>query len=427
MNRAGLRLSRRRFIQAGVTGAAILSSPALLAGVSARIVIIGGGPGGVLTARKLAALDGSLKITLIEANPEYMTPFIANQTLVGMQKISTLTFNYDRVEATQNIDVIFARATSIDAVKRRVRLKSGKKLDYDRLVVAPGIDFVPGSIENYDGAVMEKFPHAYLTDGPKQWQNLARRLDAMENGATFAVSVPKHPYRCTPAPYARATLIANYLKQNKPNSKIQIFDGNDAFPFMDLMIPLWEDSFGENVEWVPADFGGTVTRVDAASGTIIAGDEEFTPDVANIIPPQRAGKIAVDAGLVDDTGWCPVAPDSMQSLEHSDIHVLGDAADGGDMPKSAASAASQAEAVALSVFNAVSGKNIKMDDYQAACYFLLKDREALVSGGRYQPKSGRIVGIEGYASAVGDGVKDRSITAKQAEIWYKTIVRTMFS
>jgi len=426
-NNKNVLISRRRVVQAGVAGAMILSAPKIMAQAFARVVVIGGGPGGILTARKLAALDPSIKISVIEGNKNYLTPFVGNQALVGMKSLNDLTYSYGRVGATPNIDMVYGWVTEIDATKRRVRLKDGRTLDYDRLIVAPGIGFVPGAVEGYDKAAQEKFPHAYITDGPAQWKNLAARIKAMDDGGTFAISIPNHPYRCSPAPYARATLIANYFKQQKPNSTVQIFDANDAFPFMDLMIPLWENEFAENVEWIPADFGGKVTRVDAESGIIIAGDEEFNPDVVNIIPAQRAGKIAIDAGLVDDTGWCPVAPDTLISTKHPDIHILGDAADAGDMPKSAASASSQSLAVAAAVYSAVTGKKSKLDDYAAACYFLLKDKEALVSSGRYQPKGNRIVGVEGFASAVGDDIDDRKKTALLANQWYADITIAMFA
>jgi len=426
-NKKKLLISRRRVVQAGVAGAMILSAPKIMAQASARVVVIGGGPGGILTARKLAALDPSIKISVIEGNKNYLTPFVGNQTLVGMKTLNDLTYSYDRVGATANIDMVYGWVTEIDAAYHRVRLKDGRILDYDRLIVAPGISFVPGAVEGYDKAAQEKFPHAYITDGPKQWQNLAARIKAMEDGGTFALSVPNHPYRCSPAPYARATLIANYFKNQKPNSKVMIFDSNDAFPFMDLMIPLWENEFGENVEWVPADFGGKVTRVDAPSGTIVAGDEEFNPEIVNIIPAQRAGKIAIDADLVDDAGWCPVAADTLMSTKYPDIHILGDAADAGDMPKSAASAASQSLAVAAAVYNAVTAKNINTGDYAAACYFLLKDKESLVSSGRYQPKGDRIVGVEGFASAVGDDIDDRKKTTLLANQWNADITKAMFA
>jgi len=418
--------SRRDFGKLGLAMAGALWAPAVLAGGSAKVVIVGGGPGGITVARELAGRYGGLDVTLIEANQQYVTPFFSNRYVAELWPLEKITFTYDRVAAVAGIRLVRDRAVAIDVDRRQVRLEGGETLAYDRLVVATGADLIYDAIDGYGPVSETTLPHTYHGAGAGQLTLLRDQLQAMDDGGLVAVTVPKRPYPCHPAPYERASLIAEWLQRHKPASKVLVLDSNETFPQMEIMLDAWERDFGDLIEWLPGDFGGAVEAVDVANRALITADERFLPDVANVIPPQRAGWLATQTGLADASGWCPIDPVGLESMLAPNIHVLGDACDPGDMPRSAYGAFSQAQVCATAVGNAFGGVSLMSPEYSNSCYFLLRRNSALVIGGRYQPREGRITGIEGYGSAVDEDDAARAATADAADRWYDDLTKALF-
>ena len=418
--------SRRQFVKIALASAGLLFAPTILGGAKAKVVVIGGGAGGATAARALASHFQGLDISLVEANWHYVTPFFSNRYLTGLRSLGSLTHSYEKVDLNPGVRVVHERVTKIDAEKKRVRLLGGRLLSYDRLIVAPGTDLIHDAIEGYDPAAEKVLPHAYNGTTADQWIILRGQLQAMENGGLVVITVPRRPYRCAPAPYERASLIAAYLMRRKPRSKILILDANQTFPMMDVMLESWDKHFGQMIEWVSSDFGGAVLALDPTTRSIMTADDRFFAAVANVIPPQRAGSLAQATGLASETGWCPVNPKTFESLCHRDIHVLGDAIDAGDMPKSASAASSQALVCAVAVGNAFTESSAPAPDLTNACYFLVREGNAFVVGGRYRVNDGLIVGVEGFASEPGEDDGVRAATAKAADRWYADITRKMF-
>jgi NADPH-dependent 2,4-dienoyl-CoA reductase/sulfur reductase-like enzyme len=282
------------------------------------------------------------------------------------------------------------------------------------------------AIDGYGEQSETVMPHAYGGTTAAQWQLLRRQLTAMEDGGLVVITVPPRPYRCTPAPYERASLIANYLARRKPRSKLLILDANDTFPLMGAMLDAWDAKFGDTVEWLSGDFGGALVAVDPAGRALITEDETFAADVASVIPPQRAGSLALDAGLADDSGWCPIDARDFSSRRADAIHVLGDAIEPGDMPRSAFAAADQARLCAAALGSALTGREAPPAALENACYFLLDDDDGLVSGGRYKIADGRISGIEGYSSSAGEDPDTRRETARAGERWFTELTAEVF-
>src|SRR3979411_3435367 len=185
-------------------------------------------------------------------------------------------------------------------------------------------------------------PHAWKAG--EQTLLLRRQLEAMEDGGTVVISAPANPYRCPPGPYERASLIAHYLKTQKPRPKLIIHDAKDTFSKQRLFQNAWKELYPGLLEWVSLSQGGKVNAVDPATNTRITDFGNHTAQVANVIPPQRAGRIAGIAGAADNTGWCPIDPVTFASKLVPDIHVIGDACIGGGIPKSASAANAQAKA-----------------------------------------------------------------------------------
>jgi len=397
--------------------------PTAVVAARPRIVIVGGGAAGASVARRLAVGGVALDVILIEANPVYSALFGSNRFLAGIGERENLDFRLDSL-SSGGIEVVNARAEAVDGAKREVVLADGRRVAFDRAVAAPGIDFRFEAIEGLGPETVARFPHAYKLGS--EVYDLKARLDALPPGGTVAVTAPERPYRCTPAPYERASMMALYLKRNNPKAKVLILDTKVEFPLMDRMIPEWETRFSEMIEWVSADFGGRVTGVDPATGTVITDEETFEADLANVIPPQRAGDLAVDSGLADEGGWCPVDPVTLESTLVPGVHVIGDAIDAGDMSKSGHAANSQAQVCAAAVMALVSGKAPPAPTYDNDCYFLIDEGHGLKVGGEYVAKDGRITGVKGYSSEPGEDEETRRQTAEEGSAWYRSITGEIF-
>ncbi len=370
-------ISRRNFVK--LTGGIAAATTALgytrIAGASnhggqKRVVIVGGGMGGATTAKYIKMADASVEVTLIEANEHYYTCFMSNEVLAGERTMDSIKFGYSGL-AGHGVKVVLDTVTAIDAAKHTVTTAGGQTFEYDRCVVAPGIELKYDSVEGYSHEAAESVPHAWKA-GP-QTEILKQQLEAMKDGGLVVISAPPNPFRCPPGPYERASLIAHYLKEHKPKSKVLILDNKDKFSKKGLFEQAWTAMYGygtENsmIEWVPASSDGKVLRIDAATKTAYTELSEHQADVLNVIPAMKAGKIATVAGLTDDKGWCPVDQKTFESTIHKDIHVIGDAAIAGKMPKSGYAANSQAKVCAAAIIAMLHGDAAPEPSYVNTCY-----------------------------------------------------------
>ena len=414
-----------RAVSAGV--AAILPLPAFAQGADARVVVVGGGFAGATCARTLKRLNPRLAVTLIEAEPSRVftaCPF-SNEVVVGLRELETQQFRYDKL-GSDGIVLSFSEAKSVDPQTRTITLADTTKLAYDRLILAPGIDFRWGALSGYGEAAAEKMPHAWKA-GP-QTLLLRRQLEAMRDGGIVAIAVPANPYRCPPGPYERASLIAHYLKTNKPKSKLLILDAKDAFSKQKLFQNGWAALYPDLIEWVALSAGGKVTAADAAAMTLTTDFATHKADVANVIPAQKAGWIAELAGVADRTGWCPIDAVSFASTLQPNIHVIGDAAIAGAMPKSAFAANAQAKVCAAAVAVLLAGGTPIPSKLINTCYSLVAPDYGISVAGVYHPVDGRLVDVEG---AGGVSPRDapaeaRAFEASLAAGWFRTITGEIF-
>src|SRR6202158_5494447 len=418
-------MTRRNVVGGGAWSAAAFgfSCPSH-AQSAARIVVIGGGFGGASCARALKRIDAKLQVTLIEPNRIFVACPFSNEVIAGLRDLEAQQFSYDRI-AAEGVTVIAQAATKIDAKTRAVGLADGTSLNYDRLVLSPGIDLRLDALPGYDEAAMTKMPHAWKAG--EQTALLRRQLEAMDDGGLVALAVPASPSRCPPAPYERASLIAHYLKTKKPRSKILILDAKDAFPQQRLFENAWKDLYPGMIERISLSQGGRVTSVDPATNTIVTDFGNYTAQVANVIPPQKAGRIADIAGAADNTGWCPIDPVTFSSKLVPDIHVIGDACIGGGIPKSASAANAQGKACASAVANLIAGVQPAIPRLVGACYNTVAPGYAFSLSGIYQPRDGMFAEIEGGGTSPVDAPREvRTREADDAESWYKTITVEAF-
>ena len=356
------------------------------------MVVVGGGFGGASCARALRQADPRIVVTLVEPNATFTACPFSNEVIAGLRELSAQQFTYQRV-AADGITVARATATAVDAPARSVALGDGTRLPYDRLVLAPGIDIRWGALTGYDEAAAALMPHAWRAG--EQTVLLRRQLEAMADGGLVVISAPANPFRCPPGPYERASLIAHYLKTKKPRSKLLVLDAKDAFSKQRLFQAAWAELYPGLLEWVPLSKGGNVTSVEPATRTLVTDFGRHQAAVANVIPPQKAGRIADLAGVADRSGWCPIDPVTFESKLVPGIHVIGDAAIAGAMPKSAFAANSQAKTCAAAVARLLAGSAPGAPKLINTCYSLVAPDYGISVAGVYVPSGGQLADVPG--------------------------------
>ena len=419
------RLNRRTFLRSAAVGlaAGTFARPAIAQGTR-RVVVIGGGFAGASAARVLKRYDPKIAVTLVEENRTFTACPFSNGVIAGLRELTAQQFGYDAI-ASDGVTVAFAAATAIDPQARAVTLRTGDRLDYDRLVLAPGIDIVWNALPGYDEAASHAMPHAWKAG--EQTLLLRRQLEAMEDGGTVIISAPANPFRCPPGPYERASLIAYYLKTRKPKSKLILLDAKDQFSKQRLFQDAWAALY-PNLEWVALSKGGKVTSVDATTKTLTTEFGSHKGEVVNVIPPQSAGRIAIAANVADRTGWCPIDPVTFESKLVPNIHVMGDACIAGAMPKSAFSANAQAKICAAAIARLLAGQSPAEPKLINTCYSLIAPDYGITVAGVYQPAGGVLAEVKGSGgvSPLKAPASFRALEATLADGWFRTITGEVF-
>ena len=429
-----MKITRRRFIQASglATAVGTVGVPYIAMGATQKVVVVGGGTGGATAAKYLRMADSSIEVTLIEANKNYYTCYLSNEVLSGDRSMNSIKFGYAGM-AKHGVKVVHDTATGIDANTKKVTTAGGKTFDYDRCIVAPGIDFKWDTIEGYDASVAKKITHAWKAGS--QTATLRKQLKAMNDGGTVVICPPENPFRCPPGPYERASQIAHYLKQHKPKSKILILDPKQKFSKMGLFTQGWKDLYGYGtnnsmIEWRGKQDEAGVVEVDAGAMTVTtAFGDDIKGDVINVIPPQKAGKIAFDAGLADDSGWCPIDLKTFESTVHKGIHVIGDAAIAKGMPKSGYAANSEAKVCASAVVAMLNGGDAPIPAYVNTCYSIVgKDYGISVAAVYQLAKDGsKITKVSGGLTPIDATAEQRKREVAYAYSWFDNITSDVFN
>jgi sulfide dehydrogenase [flavocytochrome c] flavoprotein subunit len=424
-------LDRRSFLKlvgagAGAAGLPMIGRAAdIMPKSGRRVVVIGGGYGGTIAAKYVRMLDKSIEVVMIERNKQFVSCPFSNFYIAGLtDNMNNITIGYDKLTANHGVKMVYAEVTDIDAAAKKVVTSAGT-LDYDRLIVSPGIDFRTEEIEGYNAQTAEIFPHAWKAGA--QSTLLRNQLQSMKDGGTVIISMPLTPYRCPPGPYERSCLIAHYLKTHKPKSKLILLDANpDVVSKKPLFTKAWSTYYKDNFQYIG---GKKVTKADTGAKLVsIEGIEDFKGDVINLIPSQRAGDIAVKAGLVgDDKKWCPVDAVTFESTKHKGIHVIGDAtalpSDGPPMPKSGYSANSQAKVCAMNVVNLLNGKETVEFSGINVCYSAISDHESVSIAQVFKLEGGKI-----KSSATAISPADFSLGKAEhvyGESWLRNILTEM--
>ena len=417
-------LNRRTFLGTAGALAAGLTAPMVLAQGKPRVVVVGGGAGGTTAARYIAKdSKGEIDVTLIEPTRTYYTCFFSNLYMAGFQELSDIAHSYGTLAAVYGVNVVHDWAVGVDRDARTVSLAGGGSVPYDKLILSPGIDFVDGAVDGWDVSAQNKMPHAYKAGS--QTELIRAQIMAMPEGGTFAMVAPPNPFRCPPGPYERVSMVAHLLKANNPTAKIIVADPKSKFSKMALFQEGWANHYEGMIDWIGSDFGGGNVSVNPDAMTVTIDGEETKVDVCNVIPAMKAGHIAEMAGVTDGN-WAPVNAADMSSKADADIHVLGDASQQGDMPKSGFSANSQAKVCANAVRGALTGSKVFPAKFSNTCWSLISTDDGVKVGATYEATPEKIAKIDGFISQTGEDADLRKATYEESIGWYAGITSDMF-
>jgi len=412
-------MTRRQFLRASGTSVGALAVTGLAGCASTsgeidpksgrRVVIVGGGWGGATAAKYLRTADPSIDVVLLEPNRRFVSCPFSNLVLSGVRGLDGLTFGYNGLREL-GVKVRHEAATAIEPDAKRVRIGEGY-LVYDRLIVAPGVDFLLEQVEGLADA-QDKVLHAWKA-GP-QTTELAKQLHAMADGGVFVLTVPPVAYRCPPGPYERICQVAWYLKKNKPKSKLVVLDANQNIVSKTALFRAAWQAY-PNIDYRASN---KVVKVDAGTREVVTDfGDKVKYDVVNLIPPQRAGAIAVQADLVGaDKRWCEVDHVTYESAKHRTVHVVGDSTTGLPVPKSGTIANAMGKICASSVVHLLNGQPAPPIPPLNTCYSWVSDTEAMAVVNAYRIENGKVVQIEQKLTP-----GHSALYAQHAEGWAKSI------
>jgi len=412
-------IDRRDFLKIAAS-TALVSLPMLSKAATqakGRIVVVGGGYAGATAAKYLRDWsNGGLDVIVVEPRSQFVSCPLSNLVLGGNKNINDLTFGYDLLKSNHGIQWVADEVVSIDAASRVVKMKQGE-LAYDRLVIAPGIDFMYEQLPMLQSPQsQEVVPHAWKAG--KQTVNLRKQLESMKDGGVFVMSIPKAPYRCPPGPYERVCQVAFYLKNHKPNSKVIVLDANaEIISKKGLFTKVWAEMYAGMIDYRP---NSSVVDVDVATKTVKTEFESVQANVLNVIPPQRAGKIAQIVGAANvDKRWCEVDFLTYESKIISNVHIIGDSVSAA-LPKSAHMATSQARVCANAIV-AIMGQ--QMPDaspvFANTCYSFVSDKMAMHVANVYRYDATKKIMVSAESGGVSD--KPSELEGNYAQAWAKNI------
>ncbi len=420
-------MKRRQLIQAATvgtaTGALGLSGCASIGGSRAQVVVVGGGYGGATAAKYVRMWsDYGIDVTLVEPNAAFVSCPISNLVIGGSKTMADITTPYDNLSKRHGVKVVRDMVAAIDADKRTVTLAGGAQLPYDRLILSPGVDFMLDGLPGLrQPGAQDKVLHAWKA-GP-QTAALRRQLEAMPDGGVFAISIPLAPYRCPPGPYERACQVASYFKKAKPRSKVLILDENDDVTSKGALFKkAWADRYAGMIEYRPKH---KVVDVDVATNTLkFEFNDDLKAAVLNVLPPMRAGEIAVKTGLATaNRRWCEVDFLTFESKAAKNIHVLGDAIQVAPlMPKSGHMANQHGKTAAAAVVALLTGKPVNaMPVYNNTCYSFVSEEDVVhvASVHRYDAAQKTMLTVPGSGglSSAANELEGRYALAWARNIW----------
>ncbi|MBI3714956.1 MAG: FAD-dependent oxidoreductase [Betaproteobacteria bacterium] len=413
-------MDRREFLRVGggaMAGIALGGCATSRPG-AARVIVVGAGYGGATAAKYLKLWAPHLDVTLVERNAEFVSCPLSNLVLGGSMSIADVTVGFDALQRRFGVRLMRAEALAVDVDRRRLRLADGAALAFDRIILSPGVDFQYGQIPGLNtDAAQARVLHAWKAGA--QTVQLRRQLEAMRDGGVFAISIPELPYRCPPAPYECACVVAAYFRRAKPKSKILILDANaDVTAEPALFKRVWAERYGGMVEHRP---NSRLVDVDAQNLVAKLEVEDAAADVLNVLPPMKAGAIA-DPFITVNGRWCEVNWLTYESKAAPGVHILGDALQTAPlMPKSGHIANAHAKVCAAAVIAMLDGNPVNTAPVLVStCYSFVSAEQAMhvASVHKYDKVEKTMLPVPG---AGGLSVSPNELEAQYAMSWARNI------
>ena len=408
-------------------GLGFLSLP-FLRGVRAnykpRVVILGGGFGGGTCLRYFENFSEEIEIILIEKNKYYYTCPFSNYVLGGFRNISQNRFQYKSIDRNR-IKIIYDEVKFIDSEKKKLKLHNYDYIKYDWLIISPGISFKTNQIEGYNPKTNLEHPHGW---SGKQADIILKKINSLENNSKIIISAPEYPYRCPPAPYERASLIAYNLKKKGLEFKIIILDNKDSFTKKELFFEAWKELYSNNIEWISKKSGGKIIKLDSKKKFVVTENgEKISGDLINIIPEQKASDIFFSSNLIKND-WCDVNPTTFELKGNKFIHVIGDSINAWDMPKSAFSANSQGKACSENIINMILDRKVSNPVFLNTCYSLASPNHgfSVTSWYRVNSTNTKIVSLGSKQTSLGLSDSEKKEEVLQSLGWYEHITNDLF-
>jgi NADPH-dependent 2,4-dienoyl-CoA reductase/sulfur reductase-like enzyme len=415
---------RRQF----TLGACALAAAPLLAAKPGRqrVVVIGGGWGGLAAARQLALQAPELDVVLIEKSERFVTLPLSNRWLLGLNGGQGLYRQLAPVAQAIGYRLIQREVTAIDRANRLI-VTTGETIPYDWLVLSPGIREDWASLCGGDEVVGRKAQQSFFSGfvADADFAGLKERL-AKFAGSNFLINIPPAPYRCPPAPYERAVMIAWFFKSRGLRSKLTLVEANAPWPSYQRIFKTY---FPEQITYLPQT---RVRQLDPDKRIASLDIDDMAFDDAILMPPQQAGELCWQAGLIDPgengqpTGWAAVDPLSFRSRADPRIFVVGDSVGRvsplfGHYPKTGQMAARMGSIAAGQIAALSRGQTSRLALPESTCYAQLNVDP---------PELAEIVAS--YTQR-GDGALVQSIRqsrnnqpAGEADAWLATALESLF-
>jgi len=444
--------SRREWLTQALGLLSVAAAPSLaFAQNVAHIVIVGGGVGGATAAKYLKLFNPALQVTVIEKNPVYVKPFGSSEVLNQHVGMDDLNVGYDTLRSKYGIRFVFDTVTGFDPVARTVSTAGKQKIGYDKLIVSPGIQLMYAAYAGYSEQVARTAVPSGWIPG-EQTALLAKQLQSMRRGGTFVLAAPPNPYRCPPGPYERAALMTEWFAKHNPTAKVIIVDPKDSFVTDETMMLGWNRLYNFNLpadyvqkmqsqvevkqhsgtsmlSWVRGKDGGRTLRIDAKQKRIETEAEVIQADVINVIPPMKAGQVAMTLGLADGSGFCPVNRRNFASTLQPHVYVIGDASIADAMPKSGFSANTQAKVVARAIVEELAGRRAPEPLWENTCYALAGKDYGLFVADVFKIVDGKIARINGKGRYLPLNATPAQIKlgARYQQAWLRTFTADCFA
>lgn len=444
--------ARREWLTQALGLLSVAAAPTLaFAQNAAHIVIVGGGVGGATVAKYLKLFNPALKVTVIEKNPVYVKPYGSSEVLNGHATMNDLNVSYDALKSKYGVNFVFDTVTGLDPVARTVSTQGRQKIGYDKLIVSPGIQLMYEAYAGYSEAVARTTVPSGWIPG-EQTALLAKQLQGMRQGGTFVLAAPPNPYRCPPGPYERPALMTEWFSQHNPTAKVIIVDPKDSFVTDETMMLGWNRLYNFNLpadyvkkmqgeveikqhsgtsmlSWVRGKDGGRTLKIDAKQMRIEIEAETIQADVINVIPPMKAGQVAMTLGLADGSGFCPVNRRNFASTLQPHVYVIGDASIADAMPKSGFSANTQAKVVARAIVEELAGRTAPEPLWENTCYALAGKDYGLFVADVFKIIDGKIARINSKGRYLPLNATPAQIRlgARYQQAWLRTFTADCFA